>query len=959
MNNTFKLIKQKYLPALKINLQIFEHRATKAKHFHFHKSEESENCFAVFFKTLPADSKGIAHILEHTVLNGSAKFDVKNPFDLIMRTSLNSFINAMTAADWTAYPFASSNLKDFDNLLQVYLDAVFFPNLAELDFAQEGHRLEFENNDSNSKLQYKGVVYNEMKGANSSAYSVIYDEIFKVMYSGTTYEHNSGGDQKQIVNLSHSELLEFHQKYYQPSNAIFATYGNLSAESQQHRFEELALQHFKTASKTAEIADAKQFNKPKKVIANYPLAAEIATANSYKNLIVYRLPQPQTALAAFEYRLLSACLLFDSNCVLTKTLEQSKLGINKSVFTGMLMEQKQPLFICGLDDCSAANGEQLFTEINNCLTDFVTSTMPKTKLDAILRTIELSYRKISSDSYPYGISLLIDSISEQIHDIDCSELLDLDSLLEQINQKLQNPNYIQNLCKQLLLNNYQYCIFSFVGNHDILDNNNKQEQQQLAQIQQSLSEQQKQEICDNAQKLLDWQQRQDNPESLPKVTTGDINQEQRKILAPTQWAKNSIYSVGSNGVSEIIMHTTIDNLSLQQWQLLPIYCRLIGDLGFDNYDYKQASEIISSICSDISCDYNIKYVKSITNHNASINFRSSCLDQQLPDTIQLINKFIKTAKFTETARIKQLLIKYNSSKQNFISSAHRIALLCASRNVSNENYLANLMAGKDYLLTINNLVNSFDTSDNLNSTMAELTQLHTIIKNLDFNSLVISDKENCIEASGDIYPITNTALPTNITTEDGKLRYWSIASKVNYCAQSLPLAITDEFDKCTMNIVVKIVTDQYLNNKLREINGAYGGGAIFNSTNSSVNFFSYRDPELAKTFDTFNNSIDWLLNYNLTKKALDQGIIQFFATVDKAMQPIDLAKYSYFHKHQNIDMAMAQKKRSFIKDLTVDQVKACLQKYLANYHTINSGKSVLASKQPDIEYINMEEIING
>ncbi|MDZ4298455.1 MAG: insulinase family protein, partial [Moraxellaceae bacterium] len=242
-HSAFESIRELHISALDTTLYEYRHKVTGARHLHL-AAENSENVFLVAFKTMPEDSTGVAHILEHTVLCGSARYPVRDPFFLMLRRSLNTFMNAFTASDWTAYPFASQNTQDFDNLLGVYLDAVFFPHLHELDFAQEGIRIEAASKEPDAALVYKGVVYNEMKGAMSSPHTTLNERVNSYLYPTTTYHHNSGGDPAHIPDLTHQALKAFHQRHYHPGNAVFMTYGDESVISLQTRFEELALQHF-------------------------------------------------------------------------------------------------------------------------------------------------------------------------------------------------------------------------------------------------------------------------------------------------------------------------------------------------------------------------------------------------------------------------------------------------------------------------------------------------------------------------------------------------------------------------------------------------------------------------------------------------------------------------------------------------------------------------------------------
>ncbi len=263
LHPAFEWQRSQLLESLNITVEEYRHRKTGAMHYHL-GSDYDENVFLVALRTVPMDSTGVAHILEHTALCGSERFPVRDPFFMMLRRSLNTFMNAFTSSDWTAYPFASQNRKDFNNLLEVYLDAVFFSRLDPLDFAQEGHRLEFADpGNPDSDLVYKGVVFNEMKGAMSSVPSQLWHTLCKYLFQTTTYHYNSGGDPECIPDLSYEQLKKFYKTHYHPSNAIFMTFGDIPAHEHQAKFEELALARFDRLDVHIAVPDEKSGEVPK------------------------------------------------------------------------------------------------------------------------------------------------------------------------------------------------------------------------------------------------------------------------------------------------------------------------------------------------------------------------------------------------------------------------------------------------------------------------------------------------------------------------------------------------------------------------------------------------------------------------------------------------------------------------------------------------------------------------
>ena len=248
------------LPRLSAVFYELKHRKTGASYIHM-ANQDRENTFSVAFKTVPQDSTGVAHILEHTALCGSRSFPVRDPFFSMIKRSMNSFMNAFTSSDWTMYPFSTCNQKDFYNLMQVYLDAAFFPKLDELSFKQEGFRVEEDGNG----LVFKGVVYNEMKGAMSSPRDIMGHALSQALYPNTTYGNNSGGDPAHIVDLTHEDLVAFHKRHYHPSNAFFYTYGNLPLEGHLELIEKQVLSQFEAIDPGTDVTHQPRWDSPKEI----------------------------------------------------------------------------------------------------------------------------------------------------------------------------------------------------------------------------------------------------------------------------------------------------------------------------------------------------------------------------------------------------------------------------------------------------------------------------------------------------------------------------------------------------------------------------------------------------------------------------------------------------------------------------------------------------------------------
>ncbi|MGH8646382.1 MAG: insulinase family protein, partial [Gammaproteobacteria bacterium] len=344
---SFELLRSRQILTLNLEAREYRDKQTGARHLHL-AADDPNNVFCVGFLTAPDDCTGVAHILEHTVLCGGERFPVRDPFFMMLRRSLNTFMNAFTGPDWTAFPFASLSRKDFDNLLEVYLDAAFFPRLHELDFAQEGWRMEFERPaDPDSDLVYKGVVFNEMKGAMGAPHARLWQILCTALYPTAPYRFNSGGEPSEIPKLSYRRLVDFHRRHYHPSNALFATYGNFPEREHQEKFHQLVLSRFEARKETLCAPCEQRFDNPRTVTASYASGGELEASTHI--IIGWLLSDTRDLLELLRMHLLAGVLLDNSACPLQHALETSPLGTSPSELNGLSTSTREAIFVCGLE----------------------------------------------------------------------------------------------------------------------------------------------------------------------------------------------------------------------------------------------------------------------------------------------------------------------------------------------------------------------------------------------------------------------------------------------------------------------------------------------------------------------------------------------------------------------------------------------------------------------------------
>jgi len=367
--NGFKVLEKRDVKELRCRVWSFEHEKTGARALHLEAADD-ENVFSVILPTRPLDSTGVAHILEHTTLCGSIRYPVRDPFFNMLNRSINTFMNAFTGSDFTMYPFATQNFQDFQNLLSVYLDAVFFPRLTEFDFKQEAHRLEFKDAEKMEELEYKGVVYNEMKGVMSDGSEKFMRSVSKYLYPTTTYHYNSGGDPSDIPSLTYQQLIDFHHNNYHPSNATFVTYGDMGVE---HTFEMIhsMIQNFERIDRKKHIPLEQRYTEPQSFTISGPLSPGLPEDKQCRVAVSYLLADAADFGVNFELSIISSLLMEGPNSPLYKSLIASNIGMSYTPPAGFDPNSRETSFTVGLAGISQEQIPQVESVILNTLQEVV------------------------------------------------------------------------------------------------------------------------------------------------------------------------------------------------------------------------------------------------------------------------------------------------------------------------------------------------------------------------------------------------------------------------------------------------------------------------------------------------------------------------------------------------------------------------------------------------------------
>ena len=943
----FNLQEQKNIPLLDVNAQIYNESEFNCKHIHL-ESDSNEKVFMVAFRTIPEDSTGVAHILEHTALCGSKKYPVRDPFFMMIRRSLNTFMNAFTSSDWTAYPFATQNKKDFNNLLGVYLDSAFFPNLDNLDFAQEGHRLEFqEKNNPESEIEIKGVVYNEMKGAMSSITSQLWHGMSKHLYSSSTYKHNSGGDPENIIDLTHEDLVNFHQKHYHPSNATFFTFGNIDPLEIQSFIKENVLDNFSPSDEVVAVKNEDRLESPKIVSDFYN--PQPGDENNHHIVLSWLLNESHNPVQLLETYLMSNILLDNSASPLRKVLESTKLGKSPSPLTGLEADQKELVFAAGLEGVDSNKSKEVETLIMDCLKKLVKDGVPQDLIDSSLHQLEIRQREITGSGMPFGLQIMLTCLPACIHNDNPLNVLDLDSAFNTIKNNLKSDNYIENLIDKSLIKNNHRLTYSLIPDPQLNKKNEEKIQNKVFEITKNFSSDDKKKLIKLANDLEKRQNSIDDPEVLPKVTKEDIPIT-RNYASPIAFSNNEsanyFYKTGTNGIVYHSMIFPCEALDKNELEVASLFSNTLTDIGLGKDGYEDIQKYQSSFTGGISASFITLPNKSDDTFKLALKVTSKSLEGNETLMQDLMLRTVKDSSFEETKRIEELLEFISSdNEKSVIQNGHILSMSNAASQISDIASTNDLTSGLRFIHNTNHLSKLVKEKDELAKYLELLRSINSKISNTPSHLFTASalDKAN-LNLNFAIKENANQYKNQNLVALQSNSIGWITGSQVCFCAEAFPTVDFRHEDAPALTVLGTVLRNGYLHSAIREKGGAYGAGASQDSNNKVFKFFSYRDPKCKETFNEFKKSREWSIK-NITEEQLEEGVLGVISSIDKPLSPFGEAMSDFMssldHKTQDERLSF----RSKVKECTIADLAMVSEKYLFN----GSKRSAIAGQNYETE----------
>jgi len=932
--NAYEVLQTEELSDLKSKGTLLKHKKSGARVLLMENDDENK-VFTIGFRTPPSDSTGVPHIMEHSVLCGSKEFPVKDPFVELVKGSLNTFLNAMTYPDKTVYPVASCNDKDFQNLMHVYMDAVFYPNIYQNDktFRQEGWSYKLD--DPDGELTISGVVYNEMKGAFSSPEGVLDRVVLNSLFPDNAYSVESGGDPEVIPELTYEQFLDFHRKYYHPSNSYIYLYGDMDMEEKLRWLDEKYLSDFENEPVDSEIHLQKPFTEMKEVVQEYSIASEESeednTYLSYNKVIGTTLDEKlYLAFEILDYALLSA-----PGAPLKKALLDA--GVGKDISGSYDNGVYQPIFSVISKNANVEQKEEFVRVIEDTLKDIVKNGINKKALRAGINYHEFRFREADFGNYPRGLMYGLQLFDSWLYDetkpfIHMQAIPTFEFLKEQV-----ETGYFEELIQKYLLANIHGSIVIIKPERGRTARMDKELADKLQAYKDSLSKEEIDALVKATKELEEYQEEESAPEDLAKIPVlgrEDISREIAPIYnkeLETSGVKLVHHGVETNGIGYTALLFDLSGIPEEKLPYISILQSVLGIINTKNYEYSELFNEINvhtgGIGTSLELYTDVTKVKE-KEFRATFEIKGKALYPKMGVLFSMMREILMESDLGDEKRLKEILAMLKSRLQmSFLSSGHTTAAL---RSLSYTSPMAKFKDDTDgigYYEVVKELEENFE--EKKAELIANLRQIAQQVFRKD--NLIISYTSS---ADG-LAPMEEAfaKIADTLHTEEKEAEIpceihcvkrnegFKTSSKVQYVARTGNFIDRGVEYTGALQILKVILSYDYLWQNVRVKGGAYGCMSSFNRIGEGY-LVSYRDPNLEKTMEIYEGVVDYLKNFNVDDRDMNKFIIGTISNIDRPMNPAAKGSRSMNLYMNHVSAEMIREERDQILDAQQSDIRA-------------------------------------
>ncbi|XP_043239224.1 presequence protease, mitochondrial-like isoform X1 [Amphibalanus amphitrite] len=951
----FRVRQVRELPELSASAALLEHQTSGAQYLHVAR-DDPDNVFSIGFPTTPQDSSGVAHILEHTTLCGSRRFPARDPFFKMLNRSLATFMNAFTASDWTMYPFSTCNEADYMNLLAIYMDAVFEPRLERLDFLQEGWRLEHENpEDPSSPIVFKGVVFNEMKGALSDRHRVFAERVQNALLPSHTYRHCSGGDPLHIPELTWEQLKQFHATHYHPRNCRIFSYGNLPLEPRLKFLHEQYLSRAPAvAASDTRVPLEPRWDAPRReqLKCRYdPLSPRTdRQASVAVSLLVGDVTDSYESLLM---TVLSELLVDGPSSPFYQALVESGLGDDYTPHvTGFDNSCRETVFSVGLQGVADADTDKVVEIIDKTLAEVAEKGFEQERVDAVLHRLELG-RKHQSNHF--GLGLVMQVVAPWFHGGDPLDALSLDTHLARLRREMaDNPRLLQERLARLLRDNRHRLVTVMTPDLALETELQKKEADMLAGRVAALSDADRQRVLEDGRLLQEKQAAGDDASSLPML---DVR---RDIAphAPRAEVRRETVSATPVQVSEqptngiTYFRAVVDTSGVPAYfrPLLPLFCRLVTSMGAGQLDYRQQDQQQQLWTGGLSAAVTVTdHPSEPGRYEEGMLLTSYCLEQNAERMFGLWEDIFTGVTFENRERLSSQLQMSAAELANSVPHAgHQYAMSSAAAGLTGSAQLRQLYSGLDQVRYVRQLV----TDGELDMTVTKLKMLAEM--------LLMKDGMRCaLNGTAAGLPTALAGLESLLVRALGEGRaeswvqpefapagcqtYVELPMPVHYAARCVPTVPYAHPDFAALRVLARLLSLGHLHREIREKGGAYGGGAVA-SPAGLWSYYSYRDPSSLATLRVFDGAVQVARERDFSPEEVDGAKLGVFQAVDAPVVPAQRGMRHFLH---GITDDQFDEHRSRLQAVTRDDLRRVAETYLARPAV--TGTCILGKQCPDLD----------
>ena len=930
--SAYEVIKKDSIKDLGSEGWILRHKKSGAR-IALLSNDDENKVFTIGFKTPPADSTGVAHILEHSVLEGSKEFPVKDPFIELVKGSMNTFLNAMTYPDKTLYPVASCNDKDFANLMHVYLDAVFYPAIYKEPriFYQEGWHYEME--DVRDELKLNGVVYNEMKGAFSSSDDVLDREIVRGLFPDTVYANESGGDPDAIPDLTYEQFLAFHSRYYHPANSYIYLYGNMDMAERLIWMDEHYLSHFDKIDVDAQIGLQEPFAEPRETRKTYSITESEPMEHSTYLTCSIAAGDVLDREEYIAFQILDYALCSSQGAPLKQALLDA--GIGEDVYSDYDSGTRQPYFSIVAKGAEESQKEEFLRVIEETLEKLSKGGLDKKRLLAGLNYYEFKYREADFGIYPAGLMYGLQMMDSWLYDDEKPFIhIEAGDTYAALRKKVDS-RYFEELISEKLLNNPHRSVLVLAPERGLTARKDEELAKRLALYKESLSETELEKIVEQTRQLRAFQEEPDRPEDLAKIpllAREDIRRKVEPVILEERCVGDTkliYHSIPTNGISYFRLLFDVTDISSELFPYIGILKAAFGLVDTENYRYQELFTQTDLLTGGIVPVTNLyPNAKDLTQRRITFEVKGKAFDKNLQDAMALIEEMLIRSDYSDTKRLYEILAELKSRLQSSMMSAgHVVAGGRAVSYFSENAAIQEVLSGMDFYRLLEKICGDWEQEGK--KTVEKLSELAKQIfcrENLmlDFISQDEAVYEQFRELAGGLkekLPVKNAAgQPYRVETVRRNEGFLS-SSQVQYVCRAGNFLKHGLPYTGALRILKGILGNDYLWNQVRVKGGAYGCMCSFGK-NGDAWFVSYRDPNLAKTIEAFEAAPGWVEQFADDERAMTQAVIGTISEMDTPMNPAAKGLRSLSIYLTNQTEEQLQRERDEVLDATAQDIRA-------------------------------------